>query len=230
MENTVQSLTEEINLLNDLSKDFNFDESVLLDAKHIIEVKNKEIIDLGGNAVIFDIPQEIGITKEDLLDRVSKQLKALYPFRNSEKVKAKYNTLNRVFKLKSGITYEDYKEKGEKFVHGGALGNYTNNVLSSLVKTNQFFVLRETDKDPVLKYTTPDNSVLVQVLLPNNNSAFALLYKVDKSTVMDFYKTENLTDSLNFTYSFSPTFDEGTFKNEYLALMSKLAEIEKKYY
>ncbi len=230
MEKTVENLTEEINLLNNLSKDLSFNEVVSLDAKQLIEIKNKQIIDLGGSAVIFDLKEEIGTTDEQLLNRVTAQLKALYPFRTSEKAGAKYRTLNRVFKLKSGITFEDYKEKGNKFLHGGALSNYTNNVLSSIVKTNQFFLLRETDKDPVLKYTTPDNSVLYQVILPNTNVAFGLAYEVAKSTVIDFYQDEELTQSLNMTFTFSPSFDEATFKQEYMEMMKRLDEVEKKYY
>ena len=105
--------------------------------------------------------------------------------------------------MKSGIEFEEYREKGNKFLYGGAVSNYSNNVMSNLSKTNQFFYLRETEKDSVLKYTTPDNSVLYQVLLPSTNTAFAVVYPVDKNTTLDFYQDEELTQSLNLTYSFS---------------------------
>lgn len=230
MEKTIGNLTEEINLLHDISKDLSFSDIVLSDSKSLIDVKNKQIVDLGGTAILFDLKEEVGNTDKELLERITAQLKALYPFRNSEKAGAKYRTLSRVFKLKSGITFEEYKEKGNKFLHGGALGNYTNNVLFNLVKTNQFFLLRETDKDPVLKYTTPDNSVLYQVLLPNTNVAYGLAYNVDKNTVIDFYQNESLTQSLNFTYTFSPSFDDETFRTEYKEMMKQLSDIENKNY
>ncbi len=202
----------------------------MLDAKSLIEIKNKNIIDLGGSPVIFDIPQEVGNTEGELLDRVTASLKALYPFRNSEKAGAKYRTLSRVFKLKSGVTFDEYKEKGEKFLHGGALGNYTNNAIENLTKTNQVILLRETDKDSVLKYTTPDNSVLLEFILPATNVAYGLAYSLDKSTVIDFFMNESLTQSLNFTFTFSPSFDENTFKAEYLDMMKHLSEVEAKFY
>lgn len=227
---TTEILVEEIGLLNDLSKDLSFDQTVLDDARALIDVKNKSIVDMGGNPVIFKIQDEVGVTTDELLDRVAKQLKAIYPFRNSEKIGAKYRTLSRVFKLKSGITFEEYREKGSKFLYGGAVGNYTNNIFSNLTKTNQFIELRETESDAVLKYTTPDNSVLFQVILPNTNVAYAVAYPLGKNTVLDFYQDEELTQSLNLTYSFSATFDEEVFKNEYSEMMKSLYDVEKKYY
>ena len=225
---TVENLTEEINILNDLSKDLSFDETVLADAKQLIGIKNNKIVELGGTAIIFTVKEEIGSSDQDLLNRITAQLKALYPFRTSEKVGAKYRTLDRVFKLKSGITFDEYKAKGSKFLYGGAISNYTNNVLSNLEKTNQFFLLRETDKDAILKYTTPENSILYSVVLPDTNVVYALAYPVDKATVVDFYKDEALTESLNLSFTFSPTFDESTFKNEYLLMMKQLADLEQK--
>jgi len=226
---TVEKLTEEINLLLDLSKDLSFDSTVMEDAKILIDVKNKSIIDIGGSPVVIEV-KDAGISEQQLLDRISVQLKALYPFRNSEKAGAKYRTLDRIFKLKSGVTFDDFKAKGNKFFYGGMLSAYVNFVLSSLPKTNQFFYLRETQDDVLLKYTTPDNSVLYQVLLPNNNVAYGLAYPLDKNTIIDFYQDEELTQSLNLTYSFSASNSEEVFNNEYNEMMKLLQDVEKKYY
>lgn len=227
---TTELLKEEIDLLYDLSKDLSFDTTVLEDSRMLIDIKNRSIIDLGGTAITFDVKEQAGISETDLLDRITKQLSAIYPFRTSANIVAKYNTLNRIFKLKSGITFEEFKNNGSKFLYGGSVGNYTNNIISNLVKTNQFFFLRETKNDSVLKYRTPDNSVLFQVLLPNSNIAFAVIYPLEKNTIVDFYQDEELTQSLNLTYSFSAPFDYEMFTNEYNNMMKELFDTEKKYY
>ena len=103
-----------------------------------------------------------------------------------------------------------------KFFYGGTLSAYNNFVMSNLVKTNEFFYLRETDKDAILKYTTPTNSLLYQVLLPKTNVAYALVYPFNKNTIVDIYKDEDLKESLGITYTFSVENSQEKFNNQYL--------------
>ena len=229
---TVELLQEEIGLLVDLSKDTSFDAVVLEDAKALVEIKNKSIIDMGGTPVVVTVQEQVGITKEDVRDTLLRMLKATYLSKDRvPKIMQKYKQNNKMFKLKFGITYEEYKERGEKFFYGGVVSNYTNNVLSNLAKTNQFVLLRETQSDAVLKHTTPEKSFLYQVLLSKEgNFAYALAYPLGKNTVVDFYQDEELIQSLNYTFTFTPSFNEDVFSKEFSEMMVGLSDVEKKYY
>ncbi|MBK7362953.1 MAG: hypothetical protein IPJ01_11715 [Micavibrio sp.] len=227
---TVEKLTEEINLLLDLSKDVSFDSTVMQDAKALIDVKNKSIVDMGGTPVVIEVTEGIGTSDEQLMKIIKAKLATTSRFRSNPTANAVYVSMSRIFKLKTGVTYEEYLAKGSKFFYGGVLSKYTNSVLSNLISTNEFFYLRETQDDNMLKYTTPDNSVLFQVLLPNENTAYALVYPLNQNTVVDFFQDEDLTQSLNLTYSFSVNNSDEVFANEYSDMKKKLYDVEKKYY
>ena len=227
----IETLKEEVNLLFDLAKDLSFDLIVLQDAKDLIEVKNQEIVNLGGSPVVIEPIQEIGISDKTLLEKLRAKLSTLALIKGKSKTaQSKYNTLNLIFRTKSGVSYDEFSEKGMKFFYGGTLSAYNNFVMSNLVKTNEFFYLRETEKDAILKYTTPTNSLLYQVLLPKTNVAYALVYPFNKNTVVDVYKDEDLKESLGITYSFSVDNSQEKFNNQYLELSKKLEEAENKYY
>jgi hypothetical protein len=227
----IETLKEEVNLLYDLAKDLSFDLIVLQDAKDLIEVKNKEIVNLGGTPIIVEPIQQIGISDKTLLEKLRAKLSTLALIKGKSKTaESKYNTLNLIFRTKSGVSYDEFSEKGMKFFYGGTLSAYNNFVMSNLIKTNQFFYLRDTDKDSVLKYTTPNNSVLYQVLLPKTNVAYALVYPFEKNTIVDIYKDEYLKEGLGLTYSFTGDNSQESFNNQYLELSKKLEEIENKYY
>jgi hypothetical protein len=227
----IETLKEEVNLLFDLAKDLSFDLIVLQDAKDLIEVKNQEIVNLGGSPVVIEPIQEIGISDKTLLEKLRAKLSTLALIKSKSKTaQSKYNTLNLIFRTKSGVSYDEFSEKGMKFFYGGTLSAYNNFVMSNLVKTNEFFYLRETEKDAILKYTTPTNSLLYQVLLPKTNVAYALVYPFNKNTIVDVYKDEDLKESLGITYSFSVDNSQEKFNNQYLELSKKLQEVENKYY
>ena len=227
----IETLKEEVNLLFDLAKDLSFDLIVLQDAKDLIEVKNQEIVNLGGSPVVIEPIQEIGISDKTLLEKLRAKLSTLALIKSKSKTaQSKYNTLNLIFRTKSGVSYDEFSEKGMKFFYGGTLSAYNNFVMSNLVKTNEFFYLRETEKDAILKYTTPTNSLLYQVLLPKTNVAYALVYPFNKNTIVDVYKDEDLKESLGITYSFSVDNSQERFNNQYLELSKKLEEVENKYY
>jgi hypothetical protein len=227
----IETLKEEVNLLFDLAKDLSFDLIVLQDAKDLIEVKNQEIVNLGGSPVVIEPIQEIGISDKTLLEKLRAKLSTLALIKGKSKTaQSKYNTLNLIFRTKSGVSYDEFSEKGMKFFYGGTLSAYNNFVMSNLVKTNEFFYLRETEKDAILKYTTPTNSLLYQVLLPKTNVAYALVYPFNKNTIVDVYKDEDLKESLGITYSFSVDNSQEKFNNQYLELSKKLEEVENKYY
>lgn len=227
----IETLKEEVNLLFDLAKDLSFDLIVLQDAKDLIEVKNQEIVNLGGSPIVIEPIQEIGISDKTLLEKLRAKLSTLALIKGKSKTaQSKYNTLNLIFRTKSGVSYDEFSEKGMKFFYGGTLSAYNNFVMSNLVKTNEFFYLRETDKDAILKYTTPTNSLLYQVLLPKTNVAYALVYPFNKNTIVDIYKDEDLKESLGITYTFSVENSQEKFNNQYLELSKKLEEVENKYY
>ena len=227
----IETLKEEVNLLFDLAKDLSFDLLVLQDAKDLIEVKNQEIVNLGGSPIVIEPIQEIGISDKTLLEKLRAKLSTLALIKGKSKTaQSKYNTLNLIFRTKSGVSYDEFSEKGMKFFYGGTLSAYNNFVMSNLVKTNEFFYLRETDKDAILKYTTPTNSLLYQVLLPKTNVAYALVYPFNKNTIVDIYKDEDLKESLGITYTFSVENSQEKFNNQYLELSKKLEEVENKYY
>ena len=227
----IETLKEEVNLLFDLAKDLSFDLLVLQDAKDLIEVKNQEIVNLGGSPIVIEPIQEIGISDKTLLEKLRAKLSTLALIKGKSKTaQSKYNTLNLIFRTKSGVSYDEFSEKGMKFFYGGTLSAYNNFVMSNLVKTNEFFYLRETEKDAILKYTTPTNSLLYQVLLPKTNVAYALVYPFNKNTIVDVYKDEDLKESLGITYTFSVENSQEKFNNQYLELSKKLEEVENKYY
>jgi hypothetical protein len=227
----IETLKEEVNLLFDLAKDLSFDLIVLQDAKDLIEAKNQEIVNLGGSPIVIEPIQEIGISDKTLLEKLRAKLSTLALIKGKSKTaQSKYNTLNLIFRTKSGVSYDEFSEKGMKFFYGGTLSAYNNFVMSNLVKTNEFFYLRETDKDAILKYTTPTNSLLYQVLLPKTNVAYALVYPFNKNTIVDIYKDEDLKESLGITYTFSVENSQEKFNNQYLELSKKLEEVENKYY
>jgi hypothetical protein len=227
----IETLKEEVNLLFDIAKDLSFDLIVLQDAKDLIEVKNQEIVNLGGSPIVIEPIQEIGISDKTLLEKLRAKLSTLALIKGKSKTaQSKYNTLNLIFRTKSGVSYDEFSEKGMKFFYGGTLSAYNNFVMSNLVKTNEFFYLRETDKDAILKYTTPTNSLLYQVLLPKTNVAYALVYPFNKNTIVDIYKDEDLKESLGITYTFSVENSQEKFNNQYLELSKKLEEVENKYY
>ena len=227
----IETLKEEVNLLFDLAKDLSFDLIVLQDAKDLIEVKNQEIVNLGWSPIVIEPIQEIGISDKTLLEKLRAKLSTLALIKGKSKTaQSKYNTLNLIFRTKSGVSYDEFSEKGMKFFYGGTLSAYNNFVMSNLVKTNEFFYLRETDKDAILKYTTPTNSLLYQVLLPKTNVAYALVYPFNKNTIVDIYKDEDLKESLGITYTFSVENSQEKFNNQYLELSKKLEEVENKYY
>ena len=227
----IETLKEEVNLLFDLAKDLSFDLIVLQDAKDLIEAKNQEIVNLGGSPIVIEPIQEIGISDKTLLEKLRAKLSTLALIKGKSKTaQSKYNTLNLIFRTKSGVSYDEFSEKGMKFFYGGTLSAYNNFVMSNLVKTNEFFYLRETDKDAILKYTTPTNSLLYQVLLPKTNVAYALVYPFNKNTIVDIYKDEDLKESLGITYTFLVENSQEKFNNQYLELSKKLEEVENKYY
>jgi hypothetical protein len=227
----IETLKEEVNLLFDLAKDLSFDLIVLQDAKDLIEAKNQEIVNLGGSPIVIEPIQEIGISDKTLLEKLRAKLSTLALIKaKSKTAQSKYNTLNLIFRTKSGVSYDEFSEKGMKFFYGGTLSAYNNFVMSNLVKTNEFFYLRETDKDAILKYTTPTNSLLYQVLLPKTNVAYALVYPFNKNTIVDIYKDEDLKESLGITYTFLVENSQEKFNNQYLELSKKLEEVENKYY
>lgn len=227
----IETLKEEVNLLFDLAKDLSFDLIVLQDAKDLIEAKNQEIVNLGGSPIVIEPIQEIGISDKTLLEKLRAKLSTLALIKGKSKTaQSKYNTLNLIFRTKSGVSYDEFSEKGMKFFYGGTLSAYNNFVMSNLVKTNEFFYLRETYKDAILKYTTPTNSLLYQVLLPKTNVAYALVYSFNKNTIVDIYKDEDLKESLGITYTFSVENSQEKFNNQYLELSKKLEEVENKYY
>ena len=227
----IETLKEEVNLLFDIAKDLSFDLIVLQDAKDLIEAKNQEIVNLGGSPIVIEPIQEIGISDKTLLEKLRAKLSTLALIKGKSKTaQSKYNTLNLIFRTKSGVSYDEFSEKGMKFFYGGTLSAYNNFVMSNLVKTNEFFYLRETDKDAILKYTTPTNSLLYQVLLPKTNVAYALVYPFNKNTIVDIYKDEDLKESLGITYTFSVENSQENFNNQYLELSKKLEEVENKYY
>jgi hypothetical protein len=228
---TTEKLTEDIGLLINLSNDLSFDLDVLEDSKSLISIKNNEIIGLGGSPVDFDLKEEIGIAQSEAVKIVLKKLKAIYKIKDvNETSKKKYKSYDFILRMSTKMSYEDYLKNGEKFSEGGAVLNYKTDTLSVLEKTNQFYKLRLTENDSMLKYRTPDKSVLYQVLLPNAGIAFAVAYPMQNNMILDFYQDEDLSQSLNVTYSFADGLSDESFSVEYNKMMKDLSEIEKKYY
>jgi hypothetical protein len=225
----LQVLKDEINLLNDLSKDMSFDNVVLEDAKDLIKIKNQKIIDLGGEPVLFTVEQSVGISNEDAIRIIIKKMGVFKRFISTNEVALKkYNLLNKMLKGKTGVTYEDYLAKGEKFLYGGELSGDYRLVFNNLIKTNEFVLFKETKHDAILKYITPENSYVFQVLTPNANVIFALAYFVYDVLKLDFYKDEYLNKSLNLSYSFTKTYSVDSFENQYIELKKILNELDKK--
>ena len=224
-------LKEEIVLLNDLSKDSSFDLTVIQDAKSIIDIKNRKIVDLGGTPIVFDVKESVGVTDEELIEKLRAKLAAFYMIKSkSETANNKFNAFNRVFKSKTGITYEQFREAGNKFVYGGVLNSSMNFVLTNLSEINEFSYIKKANEDAILKYTTPENSILYSVILPKGNIAYALVYLVGKNKVIDFYQDEQLRKSLNYTYSFVDNNGQESFQNKYLEMINQLSDVETKNY
>jgi hypothetical protein len=71
---------------------------------------------------------------------------------------------------------------------------------------------------------------LYQVLLESGNLAFALIYRIENNTIVDFYQDEDLSQSINLISSFEDELAEESFKLKYDDMMRSLYEAEKKYY
>lgn len=226
---TIETLKNEINILNLLSKDMSFDKTVLDDAVSIIQIKNKQITDLGGEPIVFEVNQSVGLTEDEFIRQIVKKMGVYKRFIASNPVaQKKYNLLDSMLKRKTGVSYQQYLDKGEKFFLGGNIKTESHMIFNNLLQTNEFVFVRETRDDSVLRYTTPENSVLFQVLTPETNVLFALGYFVGDDFILDFYEDEILSKSLNLTYSFTATYSLKDFKLQYIKLKKKLKEIDKK--
>jgi hypothetical protein len=226
----VEKLKKDIELLTVLSTDLSFDDAVLEDANSLISIKNNEIIDLGATPYVEPV-KNIGISVSDAVNIILKKIKSIYKFKDmNDKSKKKYKTLNLLLRINTKMTYEDYLNNGEKFEEGGAVKNFSNDTISKLESGNQFYKLMETSESPILKYKTPDNSYLYQVLLESGNLAFALIYRIENNTIVDFYQDEDLSQSINLISSFEDELAEESFKLKYDDMMRSLYEAEKKYY
>jgi len=231
----VEKLKKDIELLTDLSKDLSFDVTVLEDANFLIGVKNKEIVDMGGTPII-EQATDIGISVQDAISIILKKIKAIYKFKDmNEKSKKKYKALSLLFRINAKMTYEDYLAKGEKFLEGGsildtAVNNFSNDTISKLESGNQFYKLKETADDSFLRLRTPINSHLYQVLLESGNIAFALIYRNENNTTIELYQDEDISQSLNLTFSFKDGLTDEMFKTQYDEMIKSIYNAEIKYY
>lgn len=223
---TIETLKKEINALNYLSQDSSFDKTILQDALYLIDFKNKKIQELGGEPIIQQ--QVVGITEEEALRKIIKQLSVLKKLKSGNpKAEKQYSVLNKILKLKTGVEHEEYLNKGGKFMMGGQVSD-VRHIVNNLIQSNEYILLRDSKDDNILKYTTPDGSMLFQVITPNSNVIYGLGYFSKDKFIIDFYEDEDLRQSLNFSYHFSNDYNNKKFKIEYLTLKKLLKDLDNK--
>lgn len=227
--NNIQELRDEIVILNTISSDTSFDKIILQDAIEIINVKNKQIVDLGGEPIQQTIAASVGTSKEDIIETIIAQMNAYKRFitRNPEAL-ARYNALDGALKRRTGVSYDEYVAGARKFFYGGELVKDNVKIINDLVKTNEFAFIRESKDDPILRYKTPIDSILLEVITPKTNVIYALGYFYENQLILDFYRNDILKNSLNLTHSFPTTYTPKEFELAYIDLKEKLKEIDKR--
>ena len=71
---------------------------------------------------------------------------------------------------------------------------------------------------------------MYQVLLESGNIAFALIYRNENNTTIELYQDEDISQSLNLTFSFKDGLTDEMFKTQYDEMIKSIYNAEIKYY
>lgn len=185
---TVEKLKEEVELLTELSNDLAFAESVIQDAKQLIQIKNSSIMDLGGvPAVVDDVVEEVA---EETVSQTDV----------AEKFRVKIDTFSRLFQMKTGVSYEEYlKNKDNKKIQKALKETVVQTLRAKIDTLSKLFQMKigisyQQYQQNGKKYLlggamTSKNNIVIQKLI--NKAQFSFIKNCDDDAVLKYKAPAN---------------------------------------